>query len=45
MNSQLSAVDLSALPCLYLALAKAHVREEVDPQHDAERAAEVSYAS
>ena len=36
---------LFVLPCLYLALAKAHVREEVDPQHDAERAAEVSYAS
>jgi len=36
---------LFVLPCLYLALAKAHAREEVDPQHDAERAAEVSYAS
>jgi len=36
---------LFVLPCLYLALAKAHVSGEVDPQHDAERAAEVSYAS
>jgi multidrug efflux pump len=36
---------LFVLPCLYLALAKAHEREEIDPQHDAERAAEVSYAS
>jgi len=36
---------LFVLPCLYLALAKAHASEEIDPQHDAERAAEVSYAS
>ena len=36
---------LFVLPCLYLVLAKTHVSDEVDPQHDAERAAEVSYAS
>ncbi|QQD20236.1 efflux RND transporter permease subunit [Spongiibacter nanhainus] len=36
---------LFVLPCLYLVLAREHSASEVDPQHDAEQLADVSYAS
>lgn len=36
---------LFVLPCLYLVLAREHSESEVDPQHDAEQLADVSYAS
>ncbi|MFA5632889.1 MAG: efflux RND transporter permease subunit [Porticoccaceae bacterium] len=35
---------LFVLPCLYMLLAKTHAREEIDPGHDSEKAASVSYA-
>ena len=36
---------LFVLPCLYLTLARAHRRTEVDPNRDSEKNAEVSYGS
>jgi multidrug efflux pump len=36
---------LFVLPCLYLVMARSHRAGEVDPGHDAEREAEISYGT
>ncbi len=36
---------LVVLPCLYLVMARTHKQDDIDPEHEAEKALDVSYAS